>query len=86
MIRLVGSSTPIDASPVCKTAIIKTPIKDPITEPLPPIRLVPPITAAAIADSSKPIAALGSEEASLAVNDSAAKAQRVPEIMNTEIW
>ena len=60
MICFIGSETPICASPVCSTAMISTPRNELITLPRPPIRLVPPITQAAIAANSIPIAAFGS--------------------------
>ena len=64
MTRLVGSEAPTWASPASRVAMISTPKKVFTTDPRPPIRLVPPITTAAMADSSRPTPALGSEEPS----------------------
>jgi hypothetical protein len=44
-----------------------TPRNEPTTEPRPPMRLVPPTTTAAIAESSNPMPAFGSAAASRAV-------------------
>ncbi len=83
MIRLVASCTPTCASPVCKTSMISTPKNVASTDPRPPIRLVPPITQAAIAESSNPIAALGSAVPSRDVCISAATPHNRPLIANT---
>ena len=60
--RLAGSVAPTWASPLCSTAMISTPRKLLTTEPRPPIRLVPPMTTAAIAESSSPMPPLGSAD------------------------
>ena len=46
--------------------MINTPRNERTTEPRPPIRLVPPITTAAMAESSRPMPPLGSAEESRA--------------------
>ena len=43
------------ARPDCKTVMIRTPKKLLITDPRPPMRRVPPMTTAAMAESSSPI-------------------------------
>ena len=60
MIRLLGSLAPTCARPASSTAMISTPKKVLTTEPRPPIRLVPPMTTAAITCSSMPTPAFGS--------------------------
>ncbi len=60
MMRLLGSLAPICARPASSTAMMSTPKKVLTTEPRPPIRLVPPITTAAITCSSAPVPAFGS--------------------------
>ncbi len=64
MTRLVGSDAPIWASPASSVAMMSTPKNVLTTEPRPPIRLVPPITTAAIAESSSPMPAFGSDDPS----------------------
>ena len=85
MICLLASDTPSCARPVWRTAIISTPMKELITLPRPPIRLVPPITQAAIADSSMPMAAFGSALDNREVCARPANPQRAPLITNTAI-
>ncbi len=63
--------------------MISTPKKDRTTEPRPPIRLVPPITTAAITWSSNPVAVLGLADDMRAVWITEATAARKPESANT---
>ena len=62
MSSLTGLVAPLWASPAPRVAMMRTPRKLPTTEPRPPMRLVPPMTTAAMAESSRPIPALGSTE------------------------
>ncbi len=62
-----GSRAPAWARPAPRTAIINTPNSERTTEPRPPLRLVPPMTTAAIASNSRPSPAFGSAAESLAV-------------------
>src|SRR5438128_2553143 len=63
--------------------IISTPIKVLMTEPRPPIRLVPPITTAAITCRSMPAAALGSAASRRETWRPAATADNNPSSANT---
>ena len=63
--------------------MMRTPKKDPITDPLPPIRLVPPMTTAAMACSSQPTPTLGLAELILAVWMTAARPARNPQTAKT---
>ena len=60
--------------------MISAPTSVPARVPWPPIRLVPPITVAAIASSSYIIPAIGCAELSLAVRTIAATALIRPEV------
>jgi len=60
--------------------ISRSPINVPQIPPLPPIRLVPPSTTAAMASSSKPTPVFGWAEASLAASPIPAIAEHKPEI------
>ncbi len=82
MTRLVGSLAPTCASPAWSTATTSTPRNDRTTDPWPPIRLVPPMTTAAIAASSRPMPPLGSAEDSRATWKTAPSAASVPEMTN----
>ena len=62
--------------------MMRTPSIVVTTDPRPPIRLVPPITTAAMACSSRPMPAFGSAAASLAHCDTAATALRRPDAVN----
>ncbi|VFS93482.1 Uncharacterised protein [Pseudomonas aeruginosa] len=85
MIRLVGSDAPICASPAANTEMISTPKKVLTTEPRPPIRLVPPITTAAMTWSSRPTPALGSAASRREIWNSAANPASSPIRANTAI-
>src|SRR5476649_435698 len=58
--RFIGSLTPTCARPASSTEMISTPMKVLMTEPRPPIRLVPPMTTAAITCNSMPTPPFGS--------------------------
>ncbi|MNT30303.1 hypothetical protein D3C72_1660910 [compost metagenome] len=83
--RLVGSDAPIWARPAASTEMISTPKKVLITEPRPPIRLVPPITTAAMTCSSRPEPALGSAASRREIWNSAARPASSPISENTRI-
>jgi hypothetical protein len=83
MTRLVGSEAPICASPACSTAMISTPEKLFTTEPRPPIRLVPPMTTAAIAASSIPVPAFGSADSRYAAPNTPPNPASSPDIAKT---
>ncbi|MNM55792.1 hypothetical protein D3C81_669410 [compost metagenome] len=83
MMRLVGSEAPICASPAASTEMISTPKKVLMIEPRPPIRLVPPITTAAMTCSSRPDPALGSAASSREIWNSAARPASAPIRANT---
>jgi len=61
---LVGSDAPTWARPASRVAMMSTPKNEFTTDPRPPMRLVPPMTTAAIAESSRPTPAFGSDEPS----------------------
>ncbi len=58
--------------------MMRAPIRVPITDPEPPMRLVPPITTAAIASSSYMMPAIGWAELSRATRRSAVTALSSP--------
>ena len=60
-------SKPIILIPLFKLAIIKDQSKAPNTTPVPPLKLIPPITQAAIASNSLLTPVEGTAEANLAV-------------------
>src|SRR5882757_3799339 len=51
--------TPSKSRPLFITPMIRAPVNVPIIPPTPPLRLVPPITTAAIASSSYPVPPTG---------------------------
>src|ERR1700678_898742 len=58
----IKGDTPIKLRPLFSTPIMSTPTILPPIPPIPPLRLAPPMTTAAIVSSSYPRPALGSEE------------------------
>ena len=84
-ICFLASDTPICAKPVCKVWMINTPRNELITLPRPPIKLVPPMTHAAIAANSIPTPALGSTVDNRDVWLNPANAHITPLIANTAI-
>ena len=85
MMRLVGSLAPICARPASSTEITSTPKKVLITEPRPPIRLVPPITTDAITRSSAPVPAFGSAASRREIRNTPPSPASSPASANTMI-
>ena len=77
-------SKPIMLIPLFKLAIIKEPNKAPNIAPVPPLKLMPPITHAAMASSSLFNPVDGTADANLAVFIIPAKAAIIPFTVNTK--
>lgn len=73
------SWTPTSTRPAFNTAIVSAPTRLPITVPCPPLRLVPPMTTAAMAFSSAFVPAPVSARRNFAVSTTAAMAAARPD-------
>ena len=77
-------SNPIMLIPLFKLAIIREPNKAPNIAPVPPLKLIPPITHAAMASSSLFNPVDGTADANLAVFIIPAKAAMIPFTVKTK--